>query len=232
MERGKKEQVREMFNSIAGTYDILNHFLSFGIDKRWRRKAVKILAKDNPSKILDIATGTGDFAIKLHDYLGAKITGVDISEGMLEEGRKKIKNTKYEPYIDLILGDSEKLCFPDYSFDAVTVAFGVRNFENLQKGIEEMCRVTRKKGKIVILEFSNSAYFPIKQLYFLYSFYILTFLGGIFSKNKKAYIYLPESVRNFPDGNDFLNIMKICGLSNCYQKRLSLGIVTIYVGEK
>ena len=232
MERGKKEQVREMFNSIAGTYDILNHFLSFGIDKRWRRKAVKILAKDNPSKILDVATGTGDFAIKLHDYLGAKITGVDISEGMLEEGRKKIKNTKYEPYIDLILGDSEKLCFPDYSFDAVTVAFGVRNFENLQKGIEEMCRVTRKKGKIVILEFSKPAYFPIKQLYSLYSFYILPFLGGIFSKNKKAYIYLPESVRNFPDGNDFLNIMKICGLSNCYQKRLSLGIVTIYVGEK
>jgi len=232
MERGKKEQVREMFNSIAGTYDTLNHFLSLGIDKRWRRKAVEMLADDEPSEILDVATGTGDFAIKLHDYFGAKITGVDISEGMLEEGRKKLKNTKYDSYIDLRLGDSEKLCFSDNSFDAVTVAFGVRNFENLEKGIKEMCRVTREKGKVVILEFSKPAYFPFKQFYNLYSFHILPFLGGIFSKNKKAYEYLPESVRNFPDGNDFLNIMKACGLSNCCQKRLSLGIVTIYVGEK
>lgn len=232
MEKGKKEQVKEMFNSIAGTYDALNHFLSLGIDKRWRRKAVDILANDKPKNILDVATGTGDFAIKLHDDLGARITGVDISEGMLEEGRKKLKGTKYESFIDLMLGDSEQLSFPDNNFDAVTVAFGVRNFENLEKGIEEMCRVTKKNGKVVILEFSKPSYFPIKQLYNLYSFHILPFLGGMFSKNKKAYEYLPDSVRKFPDGNDFLNIMNGCGLINCYQKRLSLGIVTIYVGEK
>lgn len=232
MQKGKKEQVKEMFNSIAGTYDALNHFLSMGIDKRWRRKAVAILEKENTENILDVATGTGDFAIKLHKSLGARITGVDISEGMLNEGRKKVKELKLDRAIDLQLGDSEQLSFPDNNFDAVTVAFGVRNFENLGKGIQEMCRVTKKNGKVIILEFSKPSYFPIKQLYNLYSFHILPMLGGLFSKNKKAYEYLPDSVRKFPDGEDFLKIMSVCGLNNCYQKRLSLGIVTIYVGEK
>lgn len=232
MERGKKEQVKEMFNSISDTYDRLNHVLSLGIDKRWRRKAVEILANDKPNKILDIATGTGDFAIKLHECLGAKITGVDISEGMLQVGRKKIKDSNLESYIDLELGDSEYLCFSDNSFDAVTVAFGVRNFENLEKGIREMYRVTKENGKVVILEFSKPVNFPFKQLYSLYSFHILPILGGLFSKNRDAYIYLPESVRKFPDGKEFLEVMRDCGLSNCCQKRLSLGIVTIYIGEK
>lgn len=232
MQKGKKEQVKEMFNSIAGTYDALNHFLSMGIDKRWRKKAVNILKNEKPGEILDVATGTGDFAIKLHKTLGAKITGVDISEGMLREGQKKIKSYNLDTFIDLQLGDSEQLEFPDEKFDAVTVAFGVRNFENLGKGIQEMCRVTKKNGKVIILEFSKPSCFPIKQLYTLYSFHILPMLGGLFSKNKKAYEYLPESVRKFPDGKDFLKIMKLCGFNNCYQKRLSLGIVTIYVGEK
>ncbi len=228
----KKEQVKEMFNSIAGTYDALNHFLSMGIDKRWRRKAVAILEKEKVESILDVATGTGDFAIKLHKYLGAKVIGVDISEGMLNEGKKKLKDLNLDREIEFKLGDSEQLSFPDSHFDAVTVAFGVRNFENLDKGIQEMCRVTKEKGKLIILEFSKPSYFPIKQLYNLYSFYILPALGGIFSKNRKAYEYLPNSVKNFPDGKDFLKIMSVCGLKNCYQKRLSFGIATIYIGEK
>jgi len=227
-----KEIVKEMFDDIAPKYDFLNHFLSFGIDKRWRKKAVKMLKESNPKHVLDVATGTGDFAIRINKDLGAKVTGVDISVGMLEMGKEKIANLGLGDVISLEEGDSTNLRFDDNTFDALTVAFGVRNFEDLPKGLGEMNRVLKKGAKVVILEFSKPRMFPFKQLYTFYSLYILPFLGAIFSRNKSAYTYLPESVRAFPDGDDFLKIMENIGFSSCKKKILSLGIVTIYTGIK
>jgi len=228
----EKKVVKEMFDDIAPKYDFLNHFLSFGIDKWWRKIAVKILADSRPKHVLDVATGTGDFAIRIHKDLGAHVTGVDISVGMLEVGKEKIKALNLDEYITLEEGDSTNLTYEDDFFDALTVAFGVRNFENLPRGLKEMNRVINKGGKAVVLEFSNPKSFPFKQFYSFYSLYILPLIGRVFSKNKSAYTYLPESVKAFPDGDKFLDLMREAGFSQCKKKVLSCGIVTIYSGIK
>ena len=228
----KKKQVAEMFDSISGKYDFLNHFLSLGIDIRWRKKAVKMLQDLQPKQILDIATGTGDFAIEALKLNPDKVIGVDISEGMLDVGRKKMVKKGYSEIIDMQSGDSENLHFEDNKFDAVIVAFGVRNFENLEKGLSEMNRVLRPGGRAVILEFSKPTVFPFKQLYNFYFRWILPKIGKVVSKDNAAYTYLPESVNEFPFGNDFLEILKKTGYKNTKCKPLTLGISSIYVGEK
>ncbi|WP_420577540.1 bifunctional demethylmenaquinone methyltransferase/2-methoxy-6-polyprenyl-1,4-benzoquinol methylase UbiE [Ekhidna sp.] len=228
----KKKQVAEMFDSISGKYDFLNHFLSLGIDIRWRKKAIKMLKDLQPRKILDIATGTGDFAIESLKLNPEKVVGVDISEGMLNVGREKMKKKGYSDIIDMQSGDSENLHFEDNSFDAVIVAFGVRNFENLEKGLSEMNRVLRPGGRAVILEFSKPTVFPFKQLYNFYFRWILPKIGKLVSKDNAAYTYLPESVNEFPYGNDFLKILEKTGYKKTKCKPLTLGISSIYVGEK
>ncbi|MCE2683469.1 MAG: ubiquinone/menaquinone biosynthesis methyltransferase, partial [Cryomorphaceae bacterium] len=190
-DRSKKEEVAEMFNNISGRYDFLNHFLSLGIDKIWRRKAVKKLKEINPTRILDIATGTGDFAIQSLTLKPAEVVGIDISAGMLEVGKIKMKAKGVDHIVRMELGDSENLSFDDGYFDAVTVAFGVRNFEHLEKGLAEMLRVTRSGGRIVILEFSKPKRFPVKQYYAFHSRYIIPFFGKRISKDGRAYAYLP-----------------------------------------
>ncbi len=230
IEEGKKEQVAKMFNNIAPKYDFLNHILSLGIHKRWRKKAVKILRPLEPKRILDIATGTGEFALTLMQLNPDKVVGIDIAEAMLAVGRKKIAKKNLTDKIDLLEGDSENIQFPDNSFDAITVAFGVRNFENLERGLTEMCRVVRPGGKVLILELSKPHVFPIRQLYKFYFFNILPLWGRLFSKDKAAYMYLPESVAAFPDGDDFLRIYEKCGFKNVRQIRLTFGIASIYAG--
>lgn len=229
---GKKEQVAEMFNSISGKYDFLNHFLSLGIDILWRKKAVKLLEKDQPKTLLDIATGTGDFAIEALKLQPEKVIGVDISEGMLEVGREKLKKKKLDHIIDLQLGDSEKLLFDNNIFDAVIVSFGVRNFENLEMGLADMYRVLKPGGKTVILEFSKPTKFPFKNIYNFYFKSILPKIGRLVSKDQAAYTYLPESVQAFPDGNGFLNVLNKVGFKNTRCKPLTFGISSIYIGEK
>lgn len=229
----KKKEVALMFDKIAPKYDFLNHFLSLNIDKIWRRKAVKRLKDIQPERILDVACGTGDLAIRMHkSFPKAQIIGVDISEEMLNIGRKKIQKKQLESNITLQHGDSEKLPFSDSQFDAVTAAFGVRNFEDLPKGISEMYRVLRKGGKIVILEFSQIKRFPLKQVYRFYFFKILPAIGRLFSKDAAAYSYLPESVNVFPSGSDFLKILETAGFRQTELKRLSAGIASIYTGVK
>ncbi|TRX57768.1 bifunctional demethylmenaquinone methyltransferase/2-methoxy-6-polyprenyl-1,4-benzoquinol methylase UbiE [Fulvivirga sp. M361] len=228
----KKEQVAEMFNNISANYDFLNHFLSLGIDILWRKKAVKLLRKDNPNYILDIATGTGDFAIEALALNPEKVIGVDISEGMLQVGREKMKRKKLDHVIDLQLGDSEKLLFDNNKFDAVIVSFGVRNFENLEKGLADMYRVLKPGGKTVIVEFSRPSKFPFKNIYNFYFKSILPKIGKVVSKDQAAYTYLPESVQAFPDGNDFLRVLEKAGFNNTQCKPLTFGISSIYTGEK
>ncbi|WP_420316245.1 bifunctional demethylmenaquinone methyltransferase/2-methoxy-6-polyprenyl-1,4-benzoquinol methylase UbiE [Ekhidna sp.] len=228
----KKKQVAEMFDSISGKYDFLNHFLSLGIDIRWRKKAIKMLKDMEPKRILDIATGTGDFAIESLKLNPEKVVGVDISEGMLNVGRKKMQKRGYSDIIDMQSGDSENLQFEDNSFDAVIVAFGVRNFENLEKGLSEMNRVLRPGGRAVILEFSKPTVFPFKQLYNFYFRWILPKIGKVVSNDNAAYTYLPESVNEFPFGKDFLNILEKTGYKKTKCRPLTLGISSIYVGEK
>ncbi|MCC5936705.1 MAG: bifunctional demethylmenaquinone methyltransferase/2-methoxy-6-polyprenyl-1,4-benzoquinol methylase UbiE [Lunatimonas sp.] len=231
-EGGKKEQVADMFNNISKKYDLLNHVLSLGIDIIWRKKAIRLLKKDQPKLILDIATGTGDFAIEALALNPDKVIGVDISEGMLSEGRKKLIKRKLDDRIELQLGDSEKLLFEENKFDAVIVSFGVRNFENLEKGLTDMHRVLRPGGKTIIVEFSKPKKFPMKQAYNFYFKYILPKIGKVVSKDNAAYTYLPESVQVFPDGKDFLDILEKVGFKNTTCKPLTFGISSIYVGEK
>ncbi|GET27873.1 bifunctional demethylmenaquinone methyltransferase/2-methoxy-6-polyprenyl-1,4-benzoquinol methylase UbiE [Prolixibacter sp. SD074] len=228
----KKVQVAAMFDRIAARYDFLNHFLSFGIDRGWRKKAIKLLKAYQPKQMLDIATGTGDFAIEALKLGPDKITGVDISTGMLAEGRKKMERLGVDGKVELLEGDSENLPFEPEKFEAITVAFGVRNFENLGKGMEEMHRVLKPGGVTCVLEFSQPRNFPMKQLYHFYSFRILPFWGRFFSKDKTAYSYLPESVQAFPDGSDFMAIMRDSGFKNTREYRLTFGIATIYLGDK
>lgn len=229
---GKKQNVRQMFDAIAGTYDFLNHLLSFGIDIYWRKKAVGLLKLSHPLKILDIATGTGDFAIEAVKLNPQKIIGIDISEKMLSIAKEKIRKLHLEGKIKFQLADCENLPFKNNSFDAVTVGFGVRNFENLDKGLKEMHRVLKKDGKIVILEFSKPKAFPIKNIFNFYFKNILPFIGKFISKNREAYAYLPQSVQKFPDGEDFLKIMKKIGFLNPKQIKLTFGIASIYIGGK
>lgn len=229
---GKKEQVAEMFNNISHRYDFLNHFLSLGIDILWRKKAIRLLKKDQPKQILDIATGTGDFAIEALALNPDKVIGVDISAGMLEHGKQKMKRKGLDHIIDMQMGDSEKLLFESNTFDAVIVSFGVRNFENLEKGLSDMFRVLKPGGKTVIIEFSRPRRFPMKQLYNFYFKSILPIIGKLISKDQSAYTYLPESVEAFPDGKDFLTILEKVGFKSTECRPLTFGISSIYIGQK
>jgi demethylmenaquinone methyltransferase/2-methoxy-6-polyprenyl-1,4-benzoquinol methylase len=229
---GKKEQVRVMFDNIAHKYDFLNHFLSAGIDIGWRKKLVKMINKHQPQHTLDVATGTADLAIALAKKTKTPIIGIDISNGMLDIGREKLKKLNLDQQIVLQQADSENLPFDDNVFDAVMVAFGVRNFENLDKGLAEMNRVLKPGGMLAVLEFSRPRKFPVKQLYNFYFRFILPFLGRLISKDKGAYTYLPESVGKFPDGQDFINHLTSCGYHQNSERRLSFGIATIYTGFK
>ncbi len=228
----KKEQVAEMFDNISSNYDFLNHFLSLGIDIRWRKKAVKYLGDSSPKMILDVATGTGDFALETLKLNPDKVIGIDISDGMLEVGRKKMARKNLSDKIEMLHGDSENIPFEDNTFDAAVVAFGVRNFENLEKGLSEILRVLKKDGKLVVLEFSKPRRFPFKQLYNFYFRAILPKIGKRISKDKAAYSYLPESVGAFPDGKEFLKIMKGVGFNDTECKSLTFGISSIYKGQK
>lgn len=231
-ELGKKQQVAEMFNNIAKRYDFLNHFLSMGIDIYWRKKTIKQLKLLHPYRILDIATGTADLAIEASILQPKEIIGIDISEQMLEIGREKIKNKRLEKTIHLSYGDSENIPFQDNSFDAITCAFGVRNFENLDKGLHEMYRVLKKDGKVAILEFSKPQKFPIKQLYHFYFIKILPIVGRIVSKDMSAYTYLPKSVDAFPDGKQFLKHLALSGFKETLHIPLNFGIASIYTAKK
>lgn len=228
----KKEQVAKMFDNISHRYDFLNHFLSLGIDKSWRKKAIRVLEPLRPQFILDVATGTGDFALQALTINPKQITGIDISEGMLEIGRKKIRDRNLSTMIELLHGDSENLPFGENKFDAVTVAFGVRNFENLKRGMGEIYRVLRPGGTLVVLEFSKPTRFPFKQVYNFYFKYILPRIGSAVSNDKAAYTYLPKSVEAFPDGEDFLHILQEIGFKNTQCSPLTFGISSIYTGTK
>lgn len=228
----KKAQVAEMFNNIAGKYDFLNHFLSMGIDKGWRKKAIREVGMMKPKQILDVATGTGDLAIAAADLQPDKITGIDIATQMLDEGRKKIAEKRLDKLIQLQEGDSEALQFADNNFDIVMCAYGVRNFEHLEAGLKEMNRVLRKGGKLVILEFSHPKQFQVKQFYQFYFKYILPFFGKLFSKHSRAYTYLPESVMAFPEGKAFCDILSKCGYTDIKARPLTFGVTTLYTAFK
>lgn len=228
----KKEVVKGIFNDIAPKYDLLNHLLSFNVDKGWRKKAVKCIGEGEKGKLLDVACGTGDFSIAAYRAGVKQVTGVDISENMVEVGRRKIEEMGLASSIHLQSGDSEHLEFADATFDVVTVAFGVRNFEHLELGLREMQRVLRPGGKVIILEFSMPEYFPMKQLYQFYFRHILPTVGGWISGNRGAYTYLPESVMKFPQGQTFLEIMKACGFRNTSRRKLTFGIASLYCGNK
>lgn len=228
----KKQQVADMFDNISGKYDLLNHVLSLNIDKLWRRKAVKLLKPYQPKTILDVATGTGDFAIELSKLKPESIIGVDISRGMLEVGKRKIERQNLHQLIDLRHGDAESIGFGDHSFEAITVAFGVRNFENLRSGLKEIHRVLKPGFPVVILEFSKPRVFPMKQLYNAYFKWVLPTIGRTISSDKRAYTYLPESVMTFPEGDAFMRILNDIGYKNIKAYRLTFGIATIYLAEK
>jgi demethylmenaquinone methyltransferase / 2-methoxy-6-polyprenyl-1,4-benzoquinol methylase len=228
----KKQQVAQMFDNISHRYDFLNHFLSLGIDKAWRKKAISLLKSHNPKILLDVATGTGDFALQALKLNPDKVIGVDISEGMLQMGRKKINRLGLSEKVELMSGDSENLPFEENKFDAVTVAFGVRNFENLEKGLREIFRVMKPGAKLVVLEFSRPRKFPFKQLYNFYFKAILPKIGQLISKDKSAYTYLPESVEAFPDGDNFTSILKNVGFKNTACQPLTFGISSIYSAQK
>ncbi len=228
----KKEEVEEMFDNISGRYDFLNHFLSLGIDKLWRKKAIKILKPFKPKVLMDMATGTGDFAIEALKLNPERIVGVDLSNGMLEVGRKKMVKRKVNHIIEMVQGDSENLSFEDNTFDAYTVGFGVRNFQNLDAGLTEMLRVLKPNGVGLILEFSKPKKFPVKQYFKFHSKYIIPTFGRMISKDKAAYTYLPESVEAFPEGKAFVDIMTSVGYKDVNAKIVGGGIATIYYGIK
>lgn len=228
---GKKDQVKQMFNKIAKRYDLLNHTLSLGMDYVWRKKAIKKIT-NNPANILDIATGTADFAISAAKHTNANITGIDISDKMIDIGNNKISKKDLNDRIQLRLEDSENLSFKDSSFDAITAGFGVRNFENLEKGLSEIYRVTKKNGIVVILEPSTPKIFPLKQIFSFYFNYLLPKIGTFFSDDASAYTYLPNSVKNFPNGKNFLEILKNIGFKKSSYHPLTFGIVSLYVAIK
>jgi len=229
----KKKQVADMFNNISKTYDFLNHFLSLGIDIIWRKIAINELKENQPQLILDVATGTGDFAFEALSILKPKkIIGVDISQGMLDIAQQKITKRNVADKFEVKLGDSEKLPFEADEFDAVTVAYGVRNFENLEVGLADIHRVLRSGGKAVVLEFSKPKVFPVKQLYNFYFSYVTPGIGKLFSKDARAYSYLPESVAAFPDEEKFIGLMHKAGFKNTKCRPLAFGICSIYTGVK
>ena len=232
VDKSKKQEVAEMFDNISARYDFLNHFLSLGIDKIWRRKAIKQLRSIPVKKIIDIATGTGDFAIAALKLNPEEVIGLDISAGMLAVGEQKMIKNKVDSIIKMQLGDSENIPYDSNYFDALTVGFGVRNFENLEMGLTEMLRVLKPGGKAVILEFSKPKRFPIKQIFGFYSRYFIPFFGKRISKDAQAYSYLPESVAAFPEGKDFEDILRKIGYKNIESTLVSGGIATIYAGIK
>ena len=231
-ELGKKEQVTQMFDAISTNYDGLNRVISLGIDVKWRKKVVKLVEKTNPKSILDIATGTGDLAIALAKTNANKIIGLDISSGMLDIGKQKIIKKQLQDTIEMVLGDSENMPFEDNTFDAVTVAFGVRNFETLEKGLSEILRVLKPNGIFVILETSVPTKTPYKQGYKAYTKYILPVIGKLFSKDQSAYAYLSESASVFPYGDALNNILTKTGFNNVNHKPQTFGVATIYSASK
>jgi len=228
----QKQYVRSLFNSIAYRYDLLNHLLSGGIDLYWRRRAVEHLRDIRPKHILDVATGTADFAIATLRLHPDTVTGVDIAEEMLGFGRKKLHARGLDSTVSLESGDAENLPFTTEKFDAAIVAFGARNFENLEKGLGEMHRILRSGGKIIVLEFSHPVHFPIRQLYFLYFQNVLPLIGRFLSRNKEAYTYLPDTVMRFPEGEEFKDILRKVGFRQISEERLTFGIASIYSGIK
>lgn len=231
-EGSKKQQVAQMFDNISARYDFLNHLLSLSIDKGWRKKVVKLVKAEKPQQVLDVATGTADLAIALEKSHPQHITGIDISNGMLEVGRKKVAKKNLTELITLEQADSENLPFDDNHFDAITVAFGVRNFEDLEKGLREMQRVLKPGGKLLVLEFSQPQKFPFKQVYNFYFKNILPGLGKLISNDSSAYTYLPESVGAFPFGEKFTGIMEKCGYTRTRFTPVTFGVATIYEGTK
>lgn len=231
--KGKKQQVEQMFDTISENYDGLNRVISLGTDKSWRKKVIRLVAARKPESILDIATGTGDLAISFAEKkIGSKIVGLDLSEGMLAVAKKKVEGKSYEHLITFVKGDSEALPFDDNSFDAVTVSFGIRNFENLEAGLSEILRVLKKDGIFVILETSVPTKFPFKQGYRLYTGYILPLIGRIFSKDKVAYKYLSESASAFPFGEKLNNILRKIGFTEVKNHPQTMGVATIYTANK
>ena len=230
---GKGEQVEKMFDNIASRYDTLNHWMSFDIDKRWRRNAIMQLGKYHPGEILDIATGTGDFAIMTAKLLYPKrLIGADISEGMMEVGRQKVAENGLSDVISFTKEDCMNLSFADDSFDAVTAAFGIRNFANLEKGLSEMCRVLRKGGHLCVIELTHPVRFPMKQLFKIYSHTILPTYGRLISKDKKAYDYLTATIEAFPQGEAMMDILSRAGFHSSSFKRMTCGICTMYMADK
>ncbi|MFT6637491.1 MAG: demethylmenaquinone methyltransferase/2-methoxy-6-polyprenyl-1,4-benzoquinol methylase [Flavobacterium sp.] len=229
---GKKEQVAQMFDTISGNYDDLNRVISFGIDVKWRKKVLKLVAAKSPNTVLDIATGTGDLAILMTNTSATEIIGLDISAGMLEVGKKKITEKKLENKIQMVLGDSENIPYPDSYFDAITVAFGVRNFETLEKGLAEILRVLKPNGVFVILETSVPTKFPFKQGYAFHSKFILPLVGKLFSKDKAAYTYLSDSANVFPFGEALNNILRKVGFIDVEHLPQTFGVATIYHASK
>ena len=229
---GKKEQVKQMFDTISGSYDGLNRVISFGIDIKWRKKVVKLVGETSPTTVLDIATGTGDLAIALVKTGAKKVVGLDISPGMLQVGKDKVSKKDLTDTVEMVIGDSENLAFEDNSFDAITVAFGVRNFENLEKGLAEILRVLRPGGRLAILETSVPTKFPFKQGYAFYTKFILPTIGKIFSKDRSAYKYLSESASVFPHGTAFNNILHKIGFIGIENMPQTFGVASIYVATK
>ena len=228
---GKKEQVAKMFDAISKNYDGLNRVISLGIDVKWRKKVVKIVGKNKPKQILDIATGTGDLALMMAGLSPDKIIGLDISEGMLAVGKEKIAKVNLSEKIEMVVGDSEEMPFDDDTFDAITVSFGVRNFANLDKGIKEIARVLKPSGVLVILETSNPLKFPFRQGYKLYTHLFLPIIGKLFSKDKVAYSYLSESANSFPFGTAFNNILQKNGFTSTEDTPVTFGVATIYTAR-
>jgi demethylmenaquinone methyltransferase / 2-methoxy-6-polyprenyl-1,4-benzoquinol methylase len=228
----KKRQVEEMFDNISGKYDFLNHSLSLNLDKYWRKVAVSTLRNLPLASLLDVATGTGDMIKPALKLKPERIVGIDLSEGMLRVARKKFPNIHKDTTVEFIKGDSENLPFDDNQFDAETVAFGVRNFENTLKGLCEMNRVLKPDGKIVVLEFSRPSAFPFRNIYQFYFKHLLPRLGRLVSKDKEAYTYLPESVNSFPEREDFIGIMENAGFRDCKVRQLTFGVVSVYTGIK
>ncbi|MBL7929873.1 MAG: bifunctional demethylmenaquinone methyltransferase/2-methoxy-6-polyprenyl-1,4-benzoquinol methylase UbiE [Bacteroidia bacterium] len=229
---GKRKQVEQMFNNIAHRYDFLNHFLSMGIDKRWRKKVISELKKKQPANILDVATGTGDLAFASAKQLNAEVTGVDIAANMLSIAEEKKKKSLQAGKIKFLQADALSLPFTDGSFDACTIAFGVRNFENIEAGLKEINRVLKKNGVIAVLEFSTPPQFPVKQFYLFYFRYVLPAIGRFFSRDKRAYQYLPESVYAFPSPENFCGILHSCGFTKTWHRYLTFGIASLYTAHK
>ncbi|HKM92499.1 MAG TPA: bifunctional demethylmenaquinone methyltransferase/2-methoxy-6-polyprenyl-1,4-benzoquinol methylase UbiE [Prolixibacteraceae bacterium] len=228
----KKNEVRAMFNNIARSYDFLNHFLSFGIDVLWRKRLIREITSYSPEVLLDMATGTGDLAIMGIKTGAQKIVGIDLASEMIAVGKQKVIKKNLEERIELLVGDAEQINFDSNTFDAAMVAFGVRNFENLEKGLTEIGRVLKNDQPLFVLEFSKPKVFPIKQLYHFYSFTLIPLIGQLISKDKNAYHYLPESIKAFPHGKSFIHVFEKCGFVNCSYISLSFGIATIYIGHK